>query len=54
MKTDTDYKCFLNRDSDFVNLDIVAQLGTYNCEILFSFDDDFDYIQHQIQTKVPT
>jgi len=54
MKTEIDHKCFLNKDrKGFGDSDIVAELGTYNCKIFFSFDDGFNYIQHQIQPKMP-
>jgi predicted nucleic acid-binding protein len=51
MKTGTDQKCFLNRDRDFTDPDILSQLRTYNCKILSSFDDGVNYIHHQIQSR---
>lgn len=48
LKIDSDQeKCFLNKDSDFSNPDIITQLETYNCKMLYRFDDGLNYIRHQ-------
>ena len=54
MKTGTNQKCFLNRDRDFTDPDILSQLRTYNCKILSSFDDGVNYIHRQIESNVST
>lgn len=42
-------KCFLNKDTDFGDPDIVDALATYGCKMLFSFDVGFNYITSQIR-----
>jgi predicted nucleic acid-binding protein len=40
--------CFLNRNSkDFDDQDIVDNLSSYGCKILFRFDDGYSYIKSQ-------
>ncbi|WP_019500265.1 PIN domain-containing protein [Pseudanabaena sp. PCC 6802] len=42
-------KCFLNRNSkDFDAPDIVEALDKYGCKMLFSFEQGYNYIQHQL------
>ncbi len=41
-------KCFLNRNlRDFNDPDIVDELSTFNCKILFNFVDGYQYISSQ-------
>ena len=41
--------CFLNRNSkDFGTPDIINSLASYNCRILFSFENGLGYIRSQI------
>ena len=47
--SNTPAKCFLNRNSkDFDDPDIIDNLSTYRCKMLFNFDDGYNYISSQV------
>ena len=45
--------CFLNKDRDFNDPDIVEELSTYNCKLLPRFDSGYQFILHAISQASP-
>ena len=45
--------CFLNKDRDFNDPDIVEELSTYNCKLLPRFDSGYEFILHSISQASP-
>ena len=45
--------CFLNKDRDFDNPDIVEELSTYNCKLFPRFDTGYQFILHAISQDSP-
>ena len=45
--------CFLNKDGDFNDPDIVEELSTYNCKLLPRFDSGYEFILHSISQASP-
>jgi hypothetical protein len=45
--------CFINRNSrDFDDPDIEESLANQGCKMLFSFINDYNYIQHRINSAL--
>jgi hypothetical protein len=40
--------CFLTRDKDFGDPDIIEALEKYGCKVLFDFRTGCDYLSHQV------
>ena len=45
--------CFLSKDRDFNDPDIVEELSTYNCKLLPRFDSGYQFILHAISQASP-